>query len=88
MSPAPPRPRDGTVVGEVRAPIAQDRLLPYLEKEVEGFKGPLTIKQFGVSVASGPLVAADLQPCHRPWSHDRMPVTPTATTRTTSHIPR
>lgn len=43
------RPRDGTTVGAIRAQIDVGRLLPYLEKNVEGFKGPLTMKQFGVS---------------------------------------
>jgi len=45
----PERPKDGTVVGEIRAPIDVPRLLKYLEGSVEGFAGPLTIKQFGVS---------------------------------------
>jgi hypothetical protein len=47
----PERPKDGTVVGEIRAPIDMGKLLPYLEKNVKGFKGPLEIKQFGVSIA-------------------------------------
>lgn len=44
----PPRP-DGTAYGEIRAPLDKAKLVPYLEAHVAGFKGPLDIKQFGVS---------------------------------------
>ncbi len=41
--------RDGTAYGEIRAPLDKAKLVPYLEANVAGFKGPLDIKQFGVS---------------------------------------
>ncbi|GMK59819.1 hypothetical protein CspeluHIS016_0900360 [Cutaneotrichosporon spelunceum] len=39
--------RDGTAYGEVRSPLDKAKLVPYLEANVPGFKGPLDIKQFG-----------------------------------------
>lgn len=41
--------KDGTAYGEIRAPLDKAKLVPYLEANVAGFKGPLDIKQFGVS---------------------------------------
>ncbi|CAK9781003.1 APH-domain-containing protein [Cutaneotrichosporon oleaginosum] len=38
---------DGTVVGAIRAPLDLDKLVPYLEQNVKGFKGPVEPKQFG-----------------------------------------
>ncbi|XAO25598.1 hypothetical protein I312_104426 [Cryptococcus bacillisporus CA1280] len=38
--------KSGTDLGAVRAPLPLDRLVPYLEKYVEGFKGPVEVKQF------------------------------------------
>lgn len=42
-------PKDGQAMGEIRTPISLDKLQPYLEKNIDGFAGPITIKQFGVS---------------------------------------
>lgn len=42
-------PKDGQAMGEIRTPISLDKLQPYLEKNIDGFAGPVTIKQFGVS---------------------------------------
>lgn len=38
----------GQDTGDVRAPLPLDRLVPYLEENVEGFSGPLEVKQFKV----------------------------------------
>lgn len=40
--------KSGTDLGAVRAPLPLDRLVPYLEKYIEGFKGPVEVKQFKV----------------------------------------
>lgn len=42
-------PKDGQAMGEIRTPISLEKLQPYLEKNIEGFAGPVTVKQFGVS---------------------------------------
>lgn len=47
--PAHPARPDGTAYGEIRAPLDKAKLIPYLERHVAGFKGPMDIKQFGVS---------------------------------------
>ncbi|ORX37802.1 kinase-like domain-containing protein [Kockovaella imperatae] len=36
----------GQQVGEVRSALPLDKLVPYLEKNVDGWKGPLEVKQF------------------------------------------
>lgn len=36
----------GQEYGDVRAPLPLDRLVPYLEQHVDGYKGPLEVKQF------------------------------------------
>ncbi|TXT12818.1 hypothetical protein VHUM_01219 [Vanrija humicola] len=41
------RPKDGQAYGDVRAPLSLDKLQPFLEKNVDGFAGPITVKQFG-----------------------------------------
>ena len=38
----------GQGVGAVRSALPLDRLVPYLEKHVEAFRGPLEVKQFTV----------------------------------------
>ncbi|GFZ49985.1 hypothetical protein JCM24511_07738 [Saitozyma sp. JCM 24511] len=43
--PTPPGPT-GQDLGDVRSPLPMDRLVPYLEKHVAGFKTPLEVKQF------------------------------------------
>lgn len=45
--PTPPGPT-GQDLGDVRSPLPMDRLVPYLEKHVAGFKIPLEVKQFKV----------------------------------------
>jgi hypothetical protein len=40
---------DGTVAGALRAPLDLSKLVPYLEQNIAGFKGPVEPKQFGVS---------------------------------------
>jgi len=42
-------PKDGTGFGDVRTPLDTTKLIPYLEANVPGYAGPLTVKQFGVS---------------------------------------
>lgn len=56
------RAKDGQAYGDVRAPLSLEKLQPFLEKNVKGFAGPITVKQFGVSVraASG---ASCTRPC-------------------------
>lgn len=45
----------GQEYGDVRAPLPLDRLVPYLEQHVDGYKGPLEVKQFKVgSLALAP----------------------------------
>ncbi|RSH93386.1 hypothetical protein EHS25_007742 [Saitozyma podzolica] len=44
-TPTPPGPT-GQDLGDVRSPLPMDRLVPYLEKHVAGFKTPLEVKQF------------------------------------------
>lgn len=46
-------PKDGQAMGEIRTPISLEKLQPYLEKNIDGFAGPVTIKQFGVSNRAG-----------------------------------
>ncbi|ORY34811.1 kinase-like domain-containing protein [Naematelia encephala] len=36
----------GQELGDVRSPLPLDRLVPYLEANIKGFKGPLKVKQF------------------------------------------
>lgn len=36
----------GQELGEVRSSLPLDRLVPYLEKHVDGYRGPLEVKQF------------------------------------------
>lgn len=50
--------RDGTAYGEIRAPLDKAKLIPYLEANVKGFKGPLDIQQFGVSRAPASVIDA------------------------------
>ncbi|KAL1406569.1 hypothetical protein Q8F55_008275 [Vanrija albida] len=39
--------KDGQAYGDVRAPLSLEKLQPFLEKNVKGFAGPITVKQFG-----------------------------------------
>lgn len=43
----------GQELGEVRSSLPLDRLVPYLEQNVKGFKGPLEVKQFKVGYCQG-----------------------------------
>lgn len=45
--------KDGTAVGEVRTPLDTTKLVPYLEKAIPGYAGPLSVKQFGVRACCG-----------------------------------
>jgi hypothetical protein len=40
----------GQEFGAVRSSLPLERLVPYLEKHIEGFKGPVEVKQFSVGV--------------------------------------
>lgn len=44
-----PEKKIGQEFGEIRAPLPLDRLVPFLERNVEGYEGPLEVKQFKVS---------------------------------------
>lgn len=46
----PDYPKDGQAMGDIRTPISLEKLQPYLELNIAGFQGPVTVKQFGVSV--------------------------------------
>ena len=39
----------GQEFGAIRAPLPLDKLVPFLEKNVRDYKGPLEIQQFKVS---------------------------------------
>jgi hypothetical protein len=39
----------GQEFGAIRAPLPLDKLVPFLEKNVRDYKGPLDIQQFKVS---------------------------------------
>ncbi|WVQ79271.1 hypothetical protein IAT38_001367 [Cryptococcus sp. DSM 104549] len=39
-------PHSGADFAEIRAALPLERLVPYLEKSIEGFKGPVDVKQF------------------------------------------
>jgi len=41
----------GQEFGAVRSSLPLERLVPYLEKHIEGFKGPVEVKQFSVGVS-------------------------------------
>ena len=49
------RTKIGQEYGDIRAPLPLDRLVPYLEKHVEGYAGPLEVKQFKVGLGWGHL---------------------------------
>jgi len=38
----------GQETGQVRSTLPLDKLLPYLEGNIDGFKGPVDVKQFKV----------------------------------------
>lgn len=40
--------KSGADLGAVRAALPLDHLVPYLEKNIEAFKGPVEVKQFNV----------------------------------------
>lgn len=46
----------GQEYGDIRAPLPLDRLVPYLEANVDGWQGPLEIQQFKVSILYRSLV--------------------------------
>ncbi|WVF68431.1 hypothetical protein IAT40_003196 [Kwoniella sp. CBS 6097] len=41
-----PKSRSGSELSSVRTPLPLERLVPYLEANIEGFKGPVQVKQF------------------------------------------
>lgn len=44
--------KSGADLGAVRAALPLDHLVPYLEKNIEAFKGPVEVRQFNVRVNS------------------------------------
>lgn len=46
-SSSPPK-KIGQEYGDVRSSLPLERLVPYLEREIEGFQGPVEVKQFKV----------------------------------------
>lgn len=41
----------GQEFGAIRAPLPLDKLVPYLEQNVKGYKGPLEVQQFKVCLS-------------------------------------
>ena len=41
-----PAKKVGQELGQVRSSLPLDKLVPYLEKHVEGYRGPLEVQQF------------------------------------------
>lgn len=48
----------GQEYGDVRSSLPLERLVPYLENNIDGFKGPLDVKQFAVSLHSRPITSS------------------------------
>ena len=54
----------GQEYGEVRSSLPLEKLEPYLEKHIKGFKGPIEVKQFRVRLSLSLSLSAVWRPRH------------------------